>query len=103
MSVKKACSTIFKGLDEDMLDYVVTMAEDEATAKEDLHESICGILMGAGYTDDETVAADLCAKLFAELKVDERSEESDAPPLPLPMLGGGMCYLTLKLNSSVFI
>lgn len=75
---REVCSRILKGLESDILDYIVDMLESSEGDPNDIRESIINFLTGAEFCSTEEAAAGVCGEIFSLLGLKARASNSSS-------------------------
>jgi len=83
MSIREKCEHILSGIDEDILEYIVSMIEDQIDDLSEISEGIAGFILSSEFTDSEEAAQKYCDQIIQAVQSDAASVTplSDEPQL----------------------
>ena len=78
-SASDVCSRLLSGLEEDILDYIVSMIDSREGDTSDIQESIISFLVGSEYCDSNEIAEKKCMDIFQELGISYGTVSANEP------------------------
>jgi hypothetical protein len=82
MSIREKCEQILSGIDEDTLEYIVSMIEgqiDDSEPLSEISEGIAGFILSSEFTETEEAAQEYCDQIMQAVQ----SEASSATPISI--------------------
>ena len=77
MTIREKCEELLRGMDEDTLEYIVSMIEDQVEDLEAITEGITGFILSSDFVDTEEAAEELCKQIIAAVQ----QEQSGTTPV----------------------
>ena len=83
MSIQEKCEQILSGIDADILEYIVSMIEDQIDDLSEISEGIAGFILSSEFVDTEEAAQELCERIVQAV---QSEVPSSAPVSTEPQL-----------------